>query len=478
MNRRPWHWAVAGLVIMILTSFWAVYMAEGELELYFPWYGTEQDLKVETTSIASLEEYEVRDGYLRVNLQAKEEGSGDVIFSDSEGREMLLILRSVKTRDRFILTEAATGNFSGCQSVVLIMAAFVIYLTLVFFSTFYYHQKDDLYSYATIYYGGLLAYMLGGWVLPLKNAVEVLFFPTRFSMSACISNVAYSASTYLMVSFPVMLFLSLPLAVSNIQLLRKEKFRPRNVLGLVLGVGMILSFTALSVWNGSYFSGGLEELRLITAAQNTVSALVMFFFSLWLSAVVCGFIAAKREPRYDKKYVVILGCRMKADGEPTNLLKARIDRAVDFARKQEAHGGGLPTLILSGGKGKDEPISEAESMHRYLVKEGFPEDHMIIEDKSTNTYQNFLFSTEKAEDFKESSIGFSTNNFHVFRSGLYTRKQGLKAEGMGAKTKWYFWPNAYVREFIGLMVQKKYRIAFWLILIILGAAFSSYSLVR
>jgi hypothetical protein len=39
---------------------------------------------------------------------------------------------------------------------------------------------------------------------------------------------------------------------------------------------------------------------------------------------------------------------------------------------------------------------------------------------------------------------------------MFAREAGLKAAGMGAKTKWYFWPNAEVREFIGLVVNEKW----------------------
>ena len=66
------------------------------------------------------------------------------------------------------------------------------------------------------------------------------------------------------------------------------------------------------------------------------------------------------------------------------------------------------------------------------------------------------FSKAKILERKpQAKIAFSTTNFHVFRSGLYARKLKMRAEGMGAKTKWYFWPNAAVREFIGLLKDHK-----------------------
>ena len=48
---------------------------------------------------------------------------------------------------------------------------------------------------------------------------------------------------------------------------------------------------------------------------------------------------------------------------------------------------------------------------------------------------------------------FSTTNYHVFRSGILANDAGLHADGIGKKTKWYFWPNAQIREFVGLLVR-------------------------
>ena len=57
----------------------------------------------------------------------------------------------------------------------------------------------------------------------------------------------------------------------------------------------------------------------------------------------------------------------------------------------------------------------------------------------------------------QGKIAFSTTNYHVFRSGLFARRVKMRAVGMGAETKWYFWPNAAVREFIGLLTKHRLK---------------------
>ena len=53
------------------------------------------------------------------------------------------------------------------------------------------------------------------------------------------------------------------------------------------------------------------------------------------------------------------------------------------------------------------------------------------------------------------NIIFSTTNYHVFRSGVIANNQGINCEGIGSKTKWYFYTNALIREFIANLVQEK-----------------------
>ena len=96
-------------------------------------------------------------------------------------------------------------------------------------------------------------------------------------------------------------------------------------------------------------------------------------------------------------------------------------------------------------------------MKRYRLEQGIPEEQIMAETKSTTTLENMKFSAELIKERDpEAKVAFSTTNYHVFRGGMFAREAGLKAAGMGAKTKWYFWPNAEVREFVGLVVNEKW----------------------
>ena len=133
-------------------------------------------------------------------------------------------------------------------------------------------------------------------------------------------------------------------------------------------------------------------------------------------------------------------------------------------------------LIMSGGKGGDEQIAEGEAMKRYALEQGIPEDRILVEDQSENTYENMLFSRQLIEsreaDMKHLHILFSTSNYHVFRAGIYARKAELKAQGIGAKTKFYFWYNALLREYVAILAmhKKTHIVCMLILLVIVGLA--------
>ena len=166
--------------------------------------------------------------------------------------------------------------------------------------------------------------------------------------------------------------------------------------------------------------------------------------------------AANHKPYYDKDFIIILGTKMRDDGTLTPILKARVDKAIQFAKEQKEENGKDIVFIPSGGKGKDEVMSEAEAMKKYLLKNDINEEKIIIENQSTNTLQNMKFSKNIINEInKNGKIVFSTTNYHVFRSGVIANNEGIDCEGMGSKTKWYFYTNALIREFFANLVSQR-----------------------
>ena len=154
--------------------------------------------------------------------------------------------------------------------------------------------------------------------------------------------------------------------------------------------------------------------------------------------------------------MLILGCAIRKDGTLYPLLKGRADRAIAFYHRQKEATGKTPVLVPSGGQGGDEVIAEGEAVRRYLLSQGIPESDILAETQSANTLENMKCSKALIDAQKPgASVIFSTTNYHVFRSGILANDAGLQADGIASKTRWYFWPNAQIREYVGLLVRSR-----------------------
>ena len=67
----------------------------------------------------------------------------------------------------------------------------------------------------------------------------------------------------------------------------------------------------------------------------------------------------------------------------------------------------------------------------------------------------------------DKNVIFVTTNYHVFRSGVWAGLAGLRAEGLGSDTRWWFWPNAFIRECAGLLANRLVPEAVCLVILIL-----------
>ncbi|WP_347318647.1 YdcF family protein [Rossellomorea sp. RS05] len=145
--------------------------------------------------------------------------------------------------------------------------------------------------------------------------------------------------------------------------------------------------------------------------------------------------------------VLILGAGLKGE-EPSKTLLSRLATGVEILKIRED----LP-VVVSGGQGPGESISEAKAMGRHLVAHGIDGSRIIYEDESTNTYENMLFSLRVLEDrgLKEGKVLIVTNDFHLARSKILARDVGLDASGYAAPTPWFVRANYYIREYFAMV---------------------------
>ncbi len=217
-------------------------------------------------------------------------------------------------------------------------------------------------------------------------------------------------------------------------------------------------------------------MRVWDTMCNVYTSAFSCFECILIGAIICGLKAARHVPDMNAAYILILGCRFRRDGTLTPLLRDRVDRAIAFWKEQREASGREAVLIPSGGQGSDEPMAEAEAMRKYLLDQGIPDERILPEARSRNTYQNMLFSKELiGQQAAGEKVIYATTNYHVFRSGVWANRAGIPAEGIGSRTKWWYWPNAFMRECVGLMVNRIPQEL--LLLAVMTAFFGALSLV-
>ena len=370
-------------------------------------------------------------------------------------------LWSILIESVLLLLLLAWGLHRGVESHPVALGVFLaLYLLSVILQLLVAFQRQlqyNPYSYNTIFYMGFALFLLAVLILQIRLTVLFFCYPQVYTPHEILHLLLGSAKSYILLSSPFLLAFSVALCVSNVSLIRHEGRRFVNILGIILSFLLLGGLCFLFFFDYSA-SGSRQAIMLHDLITNLFAAVYLYFECMLLGIMVADIIVTRYEPEPDKDYIIILGCGIRKDGTPSPLLRGRIDRALAFARKQEALTGKRPIFVTSGGQGPDEPISESASMRQYLLEQGVEPERILQEDRSTDTRENMKFSKEKiwARDPK-GKIAFSTTNYHVFRSGLYARRVKMRAVGMGAGTKWYFWPNAAVREFVGLLTEHKLK---------------------
>ena len=158
--------------------------------------------------------------------------------------------------------------------------------------------------------------------------------------------------------------------------------------------------------------------------------------------------ASVGQSQRDCQYILVLGAKVNGT-QPSRSLGERIRTAYEYL---SAHPDAV--AVLSGGKGQDEGISEAECMFRHLTAMGIPQERLWLEEKATSTWENLQFSLELIEEKtgqRPESIGLVSSEYHLFRADLFAKVWGVETVGIPAKTEWVtIRINYFLREVAGV----------------------------
>jgi len=302
---------------------------------------------------------------------------------------------------------------------------------------------------------------------PALLVIEVLFL--YLSIANVFFSFGYENSHLVVIAgfllIPIIIIFSgIFLIINGFILLKKEGFSKANLLSPIMGIVILLFFVFMWIRAG-FVTTDYNHWINIPVVFIIYTYIIFGFAFVGFMMYSCVYLWLPKKQHYD--FIIIHGAGVLDGERVTPLLKRRIDKAVQaFQQSKNPH----IRLIASGGQGSDEKISEAQAMYNYLVEHtDVPKEAIILEEKSTTTYENLLFSKEIGEQLIENPrFLFVTNDYHVFRTCTYARQIGMQGDGLGCSTASYYIPSAFIREYVAMCVKmKKLFIGFELLYVLL-----------
>lgn len=160
------------------------------------------------------------------------------------------------------------------------------------------------------------------------------------------------------------------------------------------------------------------------------------------------FFAGHPTPEKSCDYILVLGCRVTEEG-PSAPLEERIEAAYTYLRSHPE-----TICVVSGGKGADEPMSEARCMFERLVQMGIDPQRVLLEERATSTWENIGYTLDLLEEqtgTRPTFLGLVSSDYHLYRAQMYAKACGIETQGIAAKTGiTSLRINNYLREIAGV----------------------------
>ena len=173
------------------------------------------------------------------------------------------------------------------------------------------------------------------------------------------------------------------------------------------------------------------------------------FFSIMFGLVMVG---AHDVIRGDPQVMIILGCRVMPGSEPSILLQDRLDTALDYLDDHPEM-----TVVVSGGQGSNEPTSEAACMADYLEEHGVDSDQILLEDQSSNTKENLIYSRDLLEEHGivvlSDEVLVVSNGFHLTRAQMLAERYGYQSVSVLAA------PTSHIPSRIQMYIREPLALA-------------------
>lgn len=219
------------------------------------------------------------------------------------------------------------------------------------------------------------------------------------------------------------------------------------VSNITMGLIMTISLGLFILFCGIFYKKIKEKTKNGIYKYIKILVLTLICVEI-LFASFLGVYSVFDNAEFDEDVCLVLGAGLIGENI-TWPLKLRLDKAIEYHEKNPES-----LIVVSGGKGQGETVTEALAMEKYLLQHNIDKNKIIKEEKATSTKENMLFSKEILDNRLKSEydIVVITNNFHIFRGVALAKDAGFtEVRHLHAGLKWYNVIPCYLRETLALI---------------------------
>lgn len=187
-------------------------------------------------------------------------------------------------------------------------------------------------------------------------------------------------------------------------------------------------------------------VKRILGVAGGITGAIALSMAAYLPFVISD---ARKKNRDKCDYLLILGGNVIGADTPSPQLFERMKAAAVYLKENPD-----TVAVPCGGCFREgQKKSEAQIIADYLTEQGIDECRIILEDKSTTTYENFEFGTviiEKHSEkpLAESRIAFLSSDYHIHRASIIAKRCGIENCGkVSCPTPGEAMPR-YLREYV------------------------------
>ena len=180
------------------------------------------------------------------------------------------------------------------------------------------------------------------------------------------------------------------------------------------------------------------------AARIALAAFLVAGCGCFLAAEIPVLADCHSDADTSAPWLIVCGNQFKGS-KPSRVMEDRLESALVWMNENPD-----PAVILAGGQGPDEDLSEAQAMFDWLTARGVDPARLILEDQSTDSYENIVNSLAliraREPDF-DGRVAILSSEFHLHRLGYIAEHLGCKPVLVAARTSIFpLFVNYAVRE--------------------------------